>query len=139
MSRPIKYRAWDKTRERWQYFLITPTPEQLEQDVISFGSRIHLHLIESGDISGEYLQFTGFTDKNGKEIYEEDVLKLAEGDDGSLYVCAVCWNADTGAFACRKLEEEKPYSDHMFGANSTEVIGTTYENPELLRASKKNV
>lgn len=65
----------------------------------------------------ELIQFTGLSDKNGKEIYEGDVLKTKYGHKIFFY-CLVnyhLWNIE-----------------NILAFSEIEIIGNIHENPELL-------
>ncbi|MEZ5637708.1 MAG: YopX family protein [Burkholderiaceae bacterium] len=71
------------------------------------------------------MQYTGLKDKNGKEIYEGDVARVGDSDPPRVMVCvytAPCywWN-----------KKRDSYSGEWAGYE-IEVIGNSYENPELL-------
>ena len=80
-------------------------------------------------------QYTGLTDKNGREIYEGDILST---DLDRPYLIVEFRN---GAFMFQCHDNGKDYYDFMAttGENSNftkyhEVIGNIYQNEELLRA-----
>ncbi|RZK79784.1 MAG: hypothetical protein EOO85_02720 [Pedobacter sp.] len=75
----------------------------------------------------ELMQFTGLKDKNGKEIYEGDIL-LHKGAKG-----VVVFNSELSMFMVSFKLLVSTYSfDSIHG--SVEVIGNIHENPELLNA-----
>ena len=77
----------------------------------------------------DWMQFTGLTDKNGKEIYEGDILRE---DNGYRYQMkwhdfhAQWWAESLGNYghSARQIVPSDP---------RIEVIGNIYENPDLLK------
>lgn len=80
------------------------------------------------------MQYTGLTDKNGKEIYEGDIVKdlaVLPEDEERDYISVVEFK--WGSFLIYDKEKEK----YNTVAHSTlEVIGNIYENPELLKEGR---
>ena len=80
-------------------------------------------------------QYTGLTDKNGKKIFEGDILQIYEGseDDGYKirevysYRGVLCVDYETSEWDFNALAFLD--SDNVF---TFEVIGNIYDNPELL-------
>ena len=72
-------------------------------------------------------EFTSLCDKNGKKIFEGDVVKNIDG------AFLVCWDKEKCAFIMRFLEYpyETLYLEEMW--EDSEIIGNIHDNPELLK------
>ncbi len=117
MDREIKFRIWDKFNKK-MYF----------QNEISVGILPEdFYVIENLDgkiivqpESAILMQYTGLKDKNGKEIYEGDLLKSLTYNEGDID--EVIWEDALSI---------EPFLYYM-QPDDFEVIGNIYENPELL-------
>jgi len=75
------------------------------------------------------MQFTGLQDKNGKEIYEGDILKSKYH---TWIVLGLDFCEGFYGFTLKTTVMDKIYlADNSF-QTSSEVIGNIYQNPELL-------
>ncbi len=87
-------------------------------------------------------QCIGLTDKNGKLIYEGDIVVAVYGKcyndkNGLRRVCTVIWHEKFGAFGLKVNNSEVIV--HLWDtrcSNDVKVIGNIHDNPELLEVAK---
>lgn len=89
---------------------------------------------------GFFIQSTGLKDKNGKLIYEGDILKYAVQvpDDCYIGYFKIEYNINKCCFYAISLEDKK--YDFMFSNDATqdmEIIGNIHTHPELLTSIEK--
>lgn len=146
--REIKFRAKATHNNRWYYGAYY---EHINRQLCPFGDEeqkedIEPIIITSGfadwnlprplqrvDVNSETVgQYTGIKDKNGKEIYEGDIVLCERNITPSIdkYTYIVGWNAEDARynFIYKGGWSEIDACNHIF----MEVIGNIYENPELL-------
>lgn len=128
MNRLIKFRAWDAKNKRMYY--------QGEPDLETIHSFFHHH-----NENDELMQFTGLKDKDGKEIYEGDLIDTTDqtGNIASLGNPVYEIRFDGLEFIVRGdiktrqigLKEFKIICEHA--GIPFKIIGNIHENPELLK------
>ena len=77
-------------------------------------------------------QYTELKDKNGKEIYEGDIVKI--WIDGYECIAVIAWSPPCFWALIHKAPEDSGISEGMasgFVSHHTEVIGNIHEDPEL--------
>jgi hypothetical protein len=110
--REIKFRAWDKSKQMWERNF----------SISNNGSFLRLGIGQKSEF-WEVMQYTGLKDKNGKEIYEGDVVTYHCGSDKQTEPMVV---------AIPDVYISSNDSDGYMRTHSYEVIGNIYENPELV-------
>ena len=81
-------------------------------------------------------QYTGLTDKNGKKIFEGDILKHRVQGDILVERGVVEWEEQHGRWVYR-LNSMKP-TFYLHNPDAFEVIGNIHDNPELLKGGDEN-
>ena len=129
--REIKFRAYEKVTKRMIYFEKPFVTMSLERTTFEICIKSN-HENMAGQPSQELMQFTGLKDKNGKEIYEGDVVKDRFGNH-----CEVIY--DDGQWWAKNAIEhlKRSISAGTIGWNEYEIIGNIYSNPELLNTPKR--
>jgi len=125
--REIRFRAWKSWRKpamlysgqfdiKWS----SETGRYQAIDRTRFDSQWDMPLMQS----------TGLKDKNGKEIYEGDIIKF-EHDPNEFENYKISWG--TATFYAESLEDNE-YNNSLWDMprENMEVIGNIYENPEMI-------
>lgn len=125
--RELKFRAWYKSAKKMIYNIQNEFEERIELGMDCFSD-----YLKNDDFIVN--QFTGRTDKESKDIYEDDILLII----GQGYF-RVTWDRDNCKFYLLPLED---YLDEMPLDRSWEidyeVEGNIYENKDLLEYIEKD-
>jgi len=116
--REIKFRDYEPNLKQMRYF-----------DLDGYDKQEH-------DAYGNIMQFTGLNDKNGKAIYEGDIIKrvtIFEDGGCDVHLGILRHNELESSYYLHSIKNELSRSFGKPSKNTTyEVIGNIHENPELL-------
>ena len=131
--REIKFRAWLK-EDKKMVNVETMDFTDKSMQYLKRSEIINAYILRrESDDDVELMQYTGVKDKNGKEIYEGDILFFR--DENMKYI--VVWQ--DAAFIIKSIEIRK-YSEKMCWLDDTEIcceiVGNIYENKKLLEENK---
>ena len=122
--RSIKFRVWDTTLD-----------EMLDMKEIQ-QSGMNLFVLCEGVKIMKLMQYTGLKDKNGKEIYEGDVISVIN----DTFQAEVIYEAPSFKLKSRDDFHVKRNAENKTIAWNAhiiyEVVGNIYEHPHLLEESK---
>jgi uncharacterized phage protein (TIGR01671 family) len=119
-NREIKFRAWDGLRMTTSGIMFNCSTSILE---VPEGSKMKL------------MQYTGFKDSVGKEIYEGDCYKTLTEMVYTIFFKdgAFCGGQNYEVAIPIGFSEEKNEPDYEWISRQVKVVGNIYENPDLLK------
>ena len=111
----IKFRIWNPEEKKMVESGATP---MMLHSFFEYSARFNTQY------EMPYQQFTGLTDKNGKEIYDGDIVEV-KYSDGSGYDNPVEVSFENGSFWAGM--------GYLNDIKIIEVVGNIFQNPELLK------
>ena len=134
--RQIKFRAWDEKNKKIS----------IVEKINFLTGEIDTELCLDNENELIIMQFTGLLDKNGKEIYEGDIVRAQGQFNQYLQVVEFHNSAETsgrGWVGVNKIIEANPITksprenierfSYFSWPSHWEIIGNIHENPELLK------
>lgn len=135
--RMIRFRAWQKEQKKMY------SPETMSEDQLTLmpdgrgfanisSTSTRLSAIDNNKRMIP-LQYTGLQDKNGREIYEGDIIR-----DIEKLTWQVLYNESEACFDIQNMDKKSRLQRiHLHSSfEDLEVIGNIYENPELIKGDK---
>lgn len=126
MNREIKFRFWTGTNMRYRFD--------------GWGEHVCINeMFKECDGAFDYkvMQYTGLKDKNGKEIYEGDIVNLHDWgihtSDNVIATAKIVWSDEFSKFDFEVIEGDYIQDEYDRFRQSPLIIGNVYENPELLK------
>lgn len=140
--REIKLRAWDKEKKGFSYVQISANYISMPTDIESNHIQTHcaypqIELVRFDNVI-DWQQHTGLKDKNGKEIYEGDILGCSTSHNLEVYWMGLAWGVrwkdlgnDEESIIC---DDGGDMGMDEKGLKYLEIIGNIHSNPEILEA-----
>lgn len=130
MNREILFRAKRKDNSEWVEGNLIINERNENQKYIGYIFDERNGVIEDFDIvevvPDTLCQYTGLKDKNGRRIWENDILKLP--DEDGYFVCE--WEEDTARFILNGDGLTVDFDNYW--SYQVEVVGNIFDNADLL-------
>lgn len=136
MMREILFRGKDSITKRWVYGALVQQQDDLLKEkafIISYSnyqfgdfSEAVMHEVDPETVG----QYTNFIDKNGKKMFEGDIVSIY---NSKAFLFAVAWNDNHYILKCTTNGVSDNILNVIESPEDVEVVGNIYDNPELIK------
>lgn len=124
--RDIKFRAWDGRIKKMVELTLLGLQYKFYDDLTVYGvDTSDGNVAKAKKHKIPVMQCIGLKDKNGKEIYENDLIEYGE------HLYQVAWDEETASFLLQGVFIAELES-FPIDSEDLEIVGNIYQNPELL-------
>ena len=131
--RDFTFRAWDPESK------IMYMPEDIKDPQTDFTMSLYAYLSFGALYIYDFkndppmelipMQFTGWTDADGKDLYEGDIVSIGEDEENE--VAQISWSAEIGQFIFMS-NDGTLYPGSMDTASQAKLVGNIYQNPSMI-------
>ena len=158
MNNRFKFRVWDKANNKFInpfLFEYNNYYKDTGMMLLDFNGKIRIAEYSSGcgdnsassvysevDNQDDYVvqQYTGLTDKNGKDVYEGDIVKTIYVNDPVNNIGSVIYNVETGTYRIKTSKQLLPIVTYRFVEDkpqgllqvADEIVGNMFEHKHLI-------
>ena len=108
--RDVKFRVWLKEIKTMQY-----------------SDKLSSFFKDYEETNIPMMQYTGLEDKNGAEIYEDDIIQTVLDDGSRFSKFIVKWNDNTASFRMIRYQDDSSFNIGEIVLSNKEVIGNIHE------------
>ena len=137
MSREILFRGKDCENGNWCYGFLTYTPHGHHPQIIVVTSSKSIYI----DVIPETVeQYTGLTDKNGRKIFEGDIVRQFNRNEQKTISYVIEWSSDCCMLVLDRIDFDMEFETDstVFYGNKFEIVGNIHDNPELVKKDEEN-
>jgi uncharacterized phage protein (TIGR01671 family) len=121
--RTVEYRVWDLVEEKMMY------ENDIDNYCVNTGEDGYFHVLKVGRFVPQ--QYTGLKDRNGKKIYEGDIIQFSKNSNS---IWKAYFNTELGFWGVENVGKDYGVSlSELYQWGHWEVIGNIYNNPELIK------
>lgn len=131
----MKYKLWDVINECWYErgdIYLDEDGHLFCIEEITRGYEVYMNK-ENVNARYELVRFTGLQDRDGRDVYEGDIIRVTS--HGDIYTDIVKWSKTKCSYIFSDDSNVEYYCADEYKKENSEVIGNIYANPELLEAT----